>query len=102
MLACLDPVGLVVDILVRAFIFTYTLCMQAVKAQTSLRIYADSPEPSLLENVISASISCFGSHGCMVLVANRLAKISIAPCQFFYKPKVKFTILSCLFQKCLK
>ena len=35
--------------------------MQAPKALASLRICADSPEPSLLDNVISTKIACAGS-----------------------------------------
>ena len=33
---------------------TTTLCMQAAKALASLRMCADSPEPSLLTDVISS------------------------------------------------
>ena len=35
--------------------------MQAPKAQASLRICADSPEPSLLDDAISTKIACAGS-----------------------------------------
>ena len=33
--------------------------MRAAKAQTSLRVCADSSEPSLLDNAISTKILCF-------------------------------------------
>ena len=36
----------------------FALCMQAAKALASLRIYADTPEPSLLANAIRTEISC--------------------------------------------
>ena len=42
---------LYVNILARAFIYTPTSCVQAAEAQASLRICADSPEPSLLDNL---------------------------------------------------
>ena len=36
----------------------FALCVQAAKALASLRIYADTPEPSMLANAISTDISC--------------------------------------------
>ena len=43
------------------FIYIHTLCLQVAKGLASLRICADSPDPSLLDNVISAIIPCAGS-----------------------------------------
>ena len=47
----MNPANLEVYILVWAFIYFYTLCMRAVEALSGLRLFADSPEPSLLPDV---------------------------------------------------
>ena len=55
------PVGLDVWVLVRPFIYYHTKCVWTVKALTRLRVYAGSPEPFLVANVISTIISWAGS-----------------------------------------
>ena len=48
--------------LVRVFTYIHTACMQAAKALASLRICVDSPEPSLLSDLMSTQISCTGQY----------------------------------------
>ena len=45
-----------------AFIYIHTLCTRAGKVLASLRICADSPEPSQLADVKSTEISCKGPY----------------------------------------
>ena len=45
-----------------AFMYIHTLCMQAEKVQMSLLTCADSPEPSLLADVISTKITSNGPY----------------------------------------
>ena len=40
----------------------HSLCMRAAKSLASLRICADSPQPSLLDNAMSAGLSCAGPY----------------------------------------
>ena len=54
--------NLEVWILVWAFIYIHTLCMQAVKALASLHICADLPKPLLLVDMISTKIWCTGPN----------------------------------------
>ena len=44
------------------FYENHTLCMQAAKAQASLHICTGLPEPALLNDVVSNTISCGGSY----------------------------------------
>ena len=48
------------------FIYNHTLCMRATRALTRLRICADSPQPSLLDDAIRGETSCIGPYVCIV------------------------------------
>ena len=56
------PVRLYVVFLVYVFIYIQALCILAVKAHVSLRIYPVSPEPSLLNDAINSELSCDGLY----------------------------------------
>ena len=62
--ALTDALELYILIMVRSFINSYTLCMQAAKDLASLLIYTRSPEPSFLDTAMSAStkVKCAGSY----------------------------------------
>ena len=61
--------GLEVLVFARVFIYIRNLCMLAVKDLTSLRLCAaDSPEPSLLDNVKCIKISRAGSYHVQMLL----------------------------------
>ena len=64
MLTC--PACLGVYILARDFIYINTLSIRAAKALASLRKSADSPEPSSLNNAISAKSHVLILHAKMV------------------------------------
>ena len=64
------PAGLEVYSLARVFIYIRTLCMRAAKALVNLRMCAcaDSPEPSVLDDVIRAKI--MSRHLLLVLLGS--------------------------------
>ena len=57
------PAGLEVYILIFIYIFIQTLCMCAAKSLVSLHISTGSPEPLLLDNVITGAHPGFLDSG---------------------------------------
>ena len=52
------PAGIEVSYMICAFTYIYSCLMRATKAMVSLRICADSLEPSVLDDAISTKTSC--------------------------------------------